>query len=100
MNDTQQLVRSYIAIWNERDGSQRRRAVNTTFSPDIRYTDPLADVVGTDAIDAAIGAVQAQFADLAFSLGGAIDAHHDTARSLGGWVHRTAASRSSSVLMW
>lgn len=43
------------------------------------YTDPLMAVVGREAISTAIGAAQAQFPGLAFTLG-AVDAHHHLAR--------------------
>lgn len=80
MNDTEQLVRRYIAAWNERNPVQRRAALDTLFTPDARYVDPLSNLTGVASIDSAIGAVQEQFPDFVFSLGGAVDAHHDTAR--------------------
>jgi hypothetical protein len=80
MNDTERLVRRYIAVWNERDGARRRQAIDTTFTADVRYTDPLADLSGIDEFDAVVVAVQAQFPELVFSFGGAVDAYHDTAR--------------------
>ena len=44
------------------------------------YTDPLADANGRAEIDGLIGAVQQQFPDFVFTLGGPVDAHHEQAR--------------------
>lgn len=74
------LVTRYLACWNETDAAARRRLVDALFAEDATYTDPLADVAGRDAIDATIGAVQQQFAGLAFSALGTADEHHDQAR--------------------
>ncbi|WP_433893927.1 nuclear transport factor 2 family protein [Streptomyces sp. CA-111067] len=79
MSDVQYLVQRYIAVWNETDPAARRRQIDEVFAADARYTDPLADVRGRDALDAVIGAVQGQFAGLVFTLG-PVDAHHDLAR--------------------
>lgn len=79
MSDIQQLVEQYIAVWNETDPGLRRAGIDAVFAADGRYTDPLADLTGRDALDAAVAAVQAQFPGLVFTLG-AVDAHHDIAR--------------------
>ena len=79
MSDLQHLVEQYIAVWNETDPAARRRRIDEVFAADARYTDPLADVTGRDALDAVVGAVQGQFGGLVFTLG-PVDAHHDIAR--------------------
>ena len=80
MSDMNELVQSYIAAWNETDATARRAALAEVFAEDGTYTDPLVAVRGRDGLDAAIAAVQGQFGGLVFALGGAVDAHHDTAR--------------------
>src|SRR4051812_18514052 len=45
-----------------------------------RYTDPLADVSGHDALAAVIAGAQNQFSGFTFRQTGAVDGHHDTAR--------------------
>lgn len=80
MTDFQNIAERYIDTWNERDPSARRRALAELWTEDGTYTDPMADAVGRDAIDATIGAVQAQFPDFTFALDGPVDAHHDQAR--------------------
>jgi hypothetical protein len=79
MSDIQYLVERYIAVWNETDAAARRQQIDEVFAADARYTDPLADVTGPDALDAVIAAVQAQFPGFVFTLG-PVDAHHHIAR--------------------
>ncbi|MCX4748053.1 nuclear transport factor 2 family protein [Kitasatospora sp. NBC_01287] len=79
MTNLQQLAEHYIATWNETDAATRRKLIDTHWAAEARYTDPLAEVAGRDGVDAVIGAVQAQFPGLVFTLG-AVDAHHNLAR--------------------
>ena len=76
----QEIVERYIAAWNETDASRRRKLVDELWAEDGSYTDPLADAHGREEIDGLIGAVQQQFPDFAFTLGGMVDTHHDQAR--------------------
>ncbi|GAA2300482.1 nuclear transport factor 2 family protein [Nonomuraea roseoviolacea subsp. roseoviolacea] len=80
MSDINELVQRYLAAWNETDATARRAALAEVFAEDATYTDPLVSVRGLDGLDATIAAVQGQFGGLVFSLGGAVDAHHDIAR--------------------
>ena len=70
-----------------------RRARGGTLQRGLRYTHPLADVTGHDAIEATIAAVQAQFPGSVFRLTGPVDAHHDQVRcEIGGLAVGTAAA--------
>ncbi|GGK63242.1 isomerase [Planomonospora parontospora subsp. parontospora] len=80
MSETNELVQRYLAAWNETDADARRAVLAEVLSEDAVYTDPLVSVRGRDGLDATIAAVQGQFGGLVFSLGGAVDAHHDIAR--------------------
>ena len=75
-----ELVERYLACWNETDPVARRTLIGQTWSEDASYTDPMADVRGTAAIDATIAAVQGQFPDFVFSPVGPADSHHRQAR--------------------
>jgi hypothetical protein len=75
-----EIVERYLAAWNETDAVKRRSLVDGVWAADARYTDPLADAHGRPEIDGLIGAVQQQFPGFVFTLGGAVDAHHDQAR--------------------
>jgi hypothetical protein len=80
MSDMNELVQRYLAAWNETDAPARQAVLAEVFAEDAVYTDPLVSVRGRDGLDATIAAVQGQFGGLVFSLGGAVDAHHDVAR--------------------
>jgi hypothetical protein len=78
--DFNRIAETYLAMWNETDPAARRGLVAELCAEDVRYTDPLADVTGRDALDATIGAVQVQFPGFGFTLNAGVDAHHDQAR--------------------
>lgn len=80
MTNFDELVLRYIDTWNETDPAARRAAVDTLYSEDARYVDPMAIAEGREAIAVTIGAVQDQFPDFVFRLSGPVDAHHDQAR--------------------
>jgi hypothetical protein len=80
MSDTNELVQRYLAAWNETDTAARKAVLAEVFAEDAVYIDPLVSVQGRDGLDATIAAVHGQFGGLVFSLGGAVDAHHDIAR--------------------
>jgi hypothetical protein len=77
MND---LVTRYLDSWNETNASARRRAIDDLYAADASYVDPMVEAYGRNAIDATVGAVQAQFPGFAFSLIGPVDAHHRQVR--------------------
>jgi len=69
-----------LAAWKEKDTQRRRELVDALWTENGSYTDPLADATGRAEIDGLIGAVQQQFPDFVFTLGGPVDAHHEQAR--------------------
>ena len=73
-------VARYFDAWNAGDAQARARAVAAAWTEDGRYTDPLADAVGHEAITAVIAAAHDRFPGFAFRLAGTVDGHHDTAR--------------------
>jgi SnoaL-like protein len=74
------VVQRYLAAWNASDPADRRAAIEAVFAPDARYVDPLADVTGTEALDALIAGVQQRFPGMRFGPVGDVDAHHDVCR--------------------
>lgn len=79
-NQASTLAQRYIEIWNATDPARRRAAIDELYTEDCAYTDPLGAVTGRAGIDGFIAGVQAQFPGIQFTLGGAVDAHHDQAR--------------------
>ena len=80
MTDFPRLAESYIAMWNATDPNVRQDLLHAVCADSVRYVDPLADVSGADALDAAIAGVQGQFPAFRFSLSEPVDAHHNQAR--------------------
>ncbi len=77
------IVAAYLKTWNATDPTERAALLGTHWTADATYTDPLADVAGTAAIDATIGAVHARFPGFVFTQVGEPDGHHDQIRF--GW---------------
>jgi len=80
MADPAQLIDGYIATWNEKDPDRRRALVDSTFTDDADYLDPLMHGAGRHAIDAMIAGVQQRYADYRFELADGPDAHNDRVR--------------------
>jgi SnoaL-like protein len=79
-NPMQEIIKRYLEAWNETDAGARLALVESLWTADGSYTDPLADVHGPDAIAGLMGAAQQQFPGLEFTLGGPVDANHNQAR--------------------
>jgi SnoaL-like domain len=80
MTTFDEIAERYIAVWNETDAEARRGAIDALYSERARYTDPMVDAEGREAIDQTIAAVQSQFPGFVFRLAGDVDAHHNQAR--------------------
>ena len=100
MNDTEHLVRRYIAVWNERNAARRRASIETTFRPDVHYTDPLVDLHGLE---------DSMRRSARFKPNPPISSSVSAARSTsitiprvspGVWARPTAARRRSSASTW
>lgn len=77
---TTTLVDNYLAAWNETDPDARSKLISQIWADDGVYTDPMASVTGTAAIDQVIAGAQGQFAGLRFVRGDVLEAHHNIAR--------------------
>ncbi len=80
VSNFEHIATRYIETWNETDPAARRIALETLWTDDARYVDPLVEAAGVDQIDATIAAVQAQFPEFVFRLAGPVDGHHDQCR--------------------
>lgn len=80
MTDFTALAERYLDVWNETDPARRRLLADELFAPTCRFTDPMVDVQGPEAIDATIGSVQQQFTGHRLRLAGPVDGHHDQFR--------------------
>jgi hypothetical protein len=75
MIDAQSIALRYIASWNEADATARRQLVDSLWTEEARYADPLMQAHGQDGITAVIGGVHAKFPGCRFTLAGQPDGH-------------------------
>jgi hypothetical protein len=80
MADLIETIERYFAAWNEPDAGRRRSLLESVYTDQGRYRDPLADASGWEAINDNIVAVQQQFPDHRFQRVSEVDVHHDSAR--------------------
>jgi hypothetical protein len=80
MQDTEAIVNSYIAMWNETDPARRQELVAQTLTEDASYLDPVMEGHGIEGITAMIGGAQQQFPGHSLTLIAGPDKHHDRVR--------------------
>ncbi len=68
-----------LAVFNERDAQRRVSAIESTYTPDVRWTDDDGTTVGREALEARAKALQSQMQGLVFAKAGPV---HQT-RGLG-----------------
>lgn len=78
--DNAALVDRYIASWNETDAERRRALIADTFTPDVRYVDPMMRGDGHSGIDALVDGVHAKFPGFRFALSRAVESVDDHVR--------------------
>lgn len=78
--DAQEIARNYIACWNEIDIDRRRALLDTVWSADAHYIDPLMQGKGRTEIGNLIAAVQARFPGHSFTLKEGAEGHNDRLR--------------------
>jgi hypothetical protein len=80
MSDFTDIVRRYVATWNETDAGRRRALIDELYAADGGYTDPTAELRGPAEIDGYVAAMQAQLPGHVLTLAGGVDGHHSQAR--------------------
>jgi hypothetical protein len=78
--DNADLVDRYLASWNETDADRRRALIAETFTPDVRYVDPMMRGDGHGGIDALADGVHAKFPGFRFTLARAVESVDDHVR--------------------
>jgi SnoaL-like domain len=56
-----------LRVFNERDAASRASAIETTYAPDVRWTDDEGTTVGREALEAKARALQSQMHGLVFT---------------------------------
>jgi SnoaL-like domain len=80
MSDADEVVGSYIAMWNETDSQRRRELAARTLTEDASYVDPVMSGAGIDGVSEMIAGAQQQFPGHRFTLIAGPDAHNDRVR--------------------
>lgn len=80
ITDVPGTVDRYFAAWNDTDPLSRLEAVARAWSPEGRYVDPVADVIGHEAISDMIGGVHEQYPGVTLRCSSDVDSHHDVIR--------------------
>ena len=61
MSEALKIAQIYIDAWNETNAQKRQALLQSTWTPDATYVDPLAASTGLAEINDLIGGVQARF---------------------------------------
>jgi len=80
MASTKETVEAYMAAWNENDEAKRRALLEKAWADDGRYTDPMSDAPGRDALVALISQFQQQMPGASIAATSGIDEHHGRLR--------------------
>lgn len=80
MEQLNEVVERYLAVWNEPDAARRRELIAQTWTEDASYIDPLMQGTGHAGIDVMVQGAQTQFAHHRFRRVGTADGHHDHIR--------------------
>ena len=78
--DATHVAEHYIAVWNETDAERRLKLLETHWSADARYVDPVMQGSGHAQISALVGGVHQRYPGFRFALKGQPDAHGDRLR--------------------
>jgi hypothetical protein len=78
--DAARIAEHYIAAWNETDAARRLALLETHWTADARYVDPVMQGAGHAQISALIGGVHQRYPGFRFKLKGNADAHGDHLR--------------------
>lgn len=77
---TNEVVQAYMAAWNEADEPTRRELLEKAWAEDGRYTDPMSDAPGREALVALIAQFQRQMPGASITATSGIDEHHGSLR--------------------
>jgi SnoaL-like domain len=78
--DAARIAEHYIAVWNETDAERRLAMLESHWSADARYVDPIMQGSGPTQISALVGGVHQRYPGFRFRLKGQADAHGDHLR--------------------
>ncbi len=71
------MTANLLEVFGERDAQRRRAAIERTYVPEVRFSDPDEVVVGYDALDAKAQKILDDAPDFVFRAGGPIYINND-----------------------
>lgn len=80
MTDFPKTLENMLAAWNEPDSGKIREHLEQALEPSIHFIDPNYDIIGIDAFEAMVLAVQKKIPGAVYSHTSAIDSHHNVHR--------------------
>lgn len=80
IDDAVRLAERYIALWNETDAARRQQLLESHWTDDARYVDPIMQGRGRGQISALVGGVQQRYPGFRFALKGRPDGHGEHLR--------------------
>lgn len=80
MASTKEMVQAYMDAWNEKDEGKRRALLGKAWADDGRYTDPMSDAPGRDALVTLIAQFHQQMPGASITATSGIDEHHGRLR--------------------
>jgi hypothetical protein len=63
---------SLLGVFNERDAQRRARAIETTYAPDVRWTDDEGVCVGRKALEAKVRELQSHMGGMVLAKAGSV----------------------------
>lgn len=77
-----QIVRDYLAAWNEADAGRRQVFLERCWAADADYVDPTVKLSGRDALFRHISTVQEKRPGARLEFASGVDTHHNVVRFL------------------
>jgi len=77
-----QLVRDYLAAWNEPDAGRRQALLERRWGIDADYVDPTVELSGREALSRHISMVQEKRPGAYLEFVSGVDSHHNVVRFL------------------
>lgn len=97
MNDIAEIVRQYIAAWNETDAAKRKTLLAGCWAEDGVYVDPNVEVFGRDNLSRRIAEVQAGRPGAYLEFMSGIETHHNVLRFLWRLVRADGTRGDTSI---
>lgn len=82
-DDVTSTVDTYLSMWNEEDPARRAGLIETAWTAEGRYVDPLLEAQGHAGLSEMVAGLHAHYPGHRFRRTSAVDVHHDQVRF--GW---------------